>query len=100
MNTDTETPGPDIKPAGEFEGQKSGRETFEEGRDINRPPETEGPGKKAKFCHLNPGVVCRGETCSVICNRHPWHIEFMRGNIHDEKHFYAIASPIKPRPPR
>jgi hypothetical protein len=100
MSRETKTPGPDIVAAGELQGQESGRVEFEEGQDIFRPIETEGPGPKVKLCNLNPGVICREGKCTVRCNRHPWHIEFLRGHIHDENYFYARSPPINPGPPK
>ena len=82
------------------EGQESECVEFEEGQDINRPIETEGPGPKVKFCNLNPCVICREAKCTVRCNRHPWHIEWKRGYIHDERGFYTRTAPIKPGPPK
>lgn len=82
------------------EGQESGCMEFEEGQDITRPTETEGPGHKVKLCNLNPGVICREGKCTVRCNRHPWHIEWKRGHIHDEQCFYARSPAINPGPPK
>jgi len=90
----------DIIKALNEEGQESGCVEFEEGQDITRPTETEGPGQNVKFCNLNPCVICREGKCTVRCNRHPWHIEWKRGYIHDEHGDYARSPPTKPGPPK
>ena len=100
MSRETTTPGQGIEAAAEFLGPGFRREVHKEGQDISGPIKAEGPVPKVKFCWLNPGVVCRDGKCTVRCNRHPWHIEWRRGCIHDEKGFYRTTPPIKPGPPK